>query len=620
MTIEFSLVTELTLSSERGAPSPVFLAKDLNGDGNLDLITDFSEFNNGITFPVEKTGVAVLYGTGGGQFAAEQKYAVEQVLPNPAYQEAYQSYQNFLNRLPAGVTPPPFVRAISPTINSPIRITEIEVGDVDRDGKLDLITVGRDRSQQSSVISVLKGTGSSFSAAVNSPLAATGNFPGGLAIADFNRDGNLDVAAIPQGNIRNASSTNEQQVAILLGDGTGKFGSEKTIFLGINTADVVTADFNGDGLTDLAVAGQGKTIDDIDDIAANVSVLLSNGEGEFSPPNTVPIPSNTSFFQLLAADFNSDGKIDLGTSQGYLVGDGTGQLKTFQPFEGINSVGGKIVANDFNNDGKLDVAGANGILLGDGTGNYTIPDSAIIDRSALVVLGDLDQDGKPDIAVRSSKTISVLLNRTTSSNLLVISNGAIDASIEQGRLTLDLKKGTLQLGGIDKPLKGSYSFVRGTQQADRITGGQRGEGIDGQAGNDVIMGGDGSDSLVGGFGSDTLTGGKGKDRFTFGSYGQLIPFNRAMGVDKITDFESGEDKIQLFRGTFTAFTSRRISFESVTTIKEAQKSKALIVYIPETGSLFYNQNRTKAGFGSGRQFADLTNGLKLQAQDFLLFK
>jgi len=642
MTIEFNTITNLPLSSE----SNLLLASDLNGDGNLDLVSKFS-----------RGSVAVFWGTGGGQFTAAQKYAVEQVVPNLSYQ----SYQNFLNSLPPGVTLSPSVSAPSPTINSSIDIGEIVIGDVDRDGKLDLITIGSTVPQASLVsdfdgdgnldviseesadqqgrriISVLKGTGSGFSTAVNSRVATLlSPQVGGLTVADFNGDGNLDVAAIPQGNIAGDGlpAASKQQVSFLLGDGTGNFGSEKSISLGIKVTDVVAADFNGDGLTDLAVGGNANSYD----FDTKISILLSSGTGGFREPNVVPIQTGSFPFKLFAADFNNDGKIDLGTSNGYLAGENNGQFRVFQPFQ---LSGDDVVTGDFNGDGKVDIAGAssNGygsgaieILLGDGAGNYTFPATTAINSLGAIVSGDFDRDGKPDVAIfnTASKSISVLLNRTTSTDALIISNEIIDASLVSGELILDLKKGTLTVGGISKLLQGSYQIVRGSKQSDKIIGGKAQLRIDGLAGNDVITGGSNNDFLTGGFGNDTLTGGKGKNVFAFiysgarafsGAYqgSQLTPFDRAMGIDKITDFKSGKDTISLYRDTFTAFTGRRISLKSVETRKAAQKSKAIITYIPKTGSLFYNQNGAKAGFGSGRQFADFTNGLELQAKDFQLF-
>lgn len=643
MSLEFTAPIALTLNNPSTAFPSLLLTSDLNGDGNLDLVTDFSmpESNpsSPINFSLEdrKKGVAVLYGTGGGRFAVVQEYAIETVIPNPqyeAYQQRYQaalqSYQNFVKSLPTGVTAQPFSYSETPppaTKVSSIPVNSISIGDIDRDGKLDIVTLGTSSStgQSRFIISVLKGTGSGFAAPILSPTTTLSDRLGNLAVGDFNRDGNLDTAVIR--SFANDSDPAKQQVTVLLGDGTGLFGNERAIDSGIATSSLVTGDFNGDGWADLAVSGRGGGYSY--GVNAKVSILLSDGAGGFSPPKILSPQASSSGRELFAADFNNDGRIDLGTSDGYLAGDGTGQFVTLKPFE---LSGGAIATGDFNGDGNLDIASyvlnygtsSISILLGNGAGKYSYPTvAANLSGASAIAVGDFDRDGKLDIAASQSKTISVLLNRTTTSSLLVVGDGVIDASIATGGLTVDLQKGTLKIGGVNQHLNGQYRNVRGTEQADRITGGKKREFLAGLGGDDVLVGGANSDSLIGGFGNDSLTGGKGSDRFVF-SQGdtfvadQSVPFTRSMGVDKLTDFQSGQDKIELYRNTFTAFKGRGISLESVATKKVAQRSKAVLTYITKTGSLFYNQNGRKAGFGSGGQFADLADGLKIQGKDFQL--
>lgn len=66
--------------------------------------------------------------------------------------------------------------------------------------------------------------------------------------------------------------------------------------------------------------------------------------------------------------------------------------------------------------------------------------------------------------------------------------------------------------------------------------------LDGGAGKDRLYGGGGTDTLVGGMGSDTLTGGDGADRFVYNS---TLESKSMFGVDRITDFQTGIDKIDL---------------------------------------------------------------------------
>jgi Ca2+-binding RTX toxin-like protein len=144
----------------------------------------------------------------------------------------------------------------------------------------------------------------------------------------------------------------------------------------------------------------------------------------------------------------------------------------------------------------------------------------------------------------------------------------------------------------------------------------------GNVGNNLLAGGTGNDSLFGGVGNDSLTGGLGNDEFTFrGGFGTL-------GVDTITDadFTLTADKIALSKTTFnlTSAVTTGVNFgfsvadEFASVSGSADTSSALIVYNSSTGSLFYNQNGSDAGFGAGGQFAVLTGNPALTATNFVL--
>ena len=117
---------------------------------------------------------------------------------------------------------------------------------------------------------------------------------------------------------------------ILLGNGDGTFQPPKILTI-TNLADgfaAAAADFNGDGILDLAI----NTYDSAS-LLDQVSVMLGNGDGTFQAPSgAYKIGSGPTVFA--AADFNGDGKFDLVTT-GYnggvisvLLGNGDG---TFQP-------------------------------------------------------------------------------------------------------------------------------------------------------------------------------------------------------------------------------------------------------------------------------------------------
>jgi Ca2+-binding RTX toxin-like protein len=158
----------------------------------------------------------------------------------------------------------------------------------------------------------------------------------------------------------------------------------------------------------------------------------------------------------------------------------------------------------------------------------------------------------------------------------------------------------------------SNDYLDGGAGNDYLNGGAGNDYLFGNEGNDYIIGGDGSDNLVGSWGNDILTGGAGSDRFVLENY-YWNSFGE-MGVDVITDFSSGQDKIQLYG--FDGVTFGSFSFASVTSDQQAATSDATIVYNSTSGSLSYNQDRATDGFGAGGQFATLSPNLTLTANDF----
>jgi flagellin-like hook-associated protein FlgL len=152
---------------------------------------------------------------------------------------------------------------------------------------------------------------------------------------------------------------------------TGTFIAPTTNAVGLNPQSVTTADFNGDGVTDLVSANRNSL---------TVSVLLGNGDGTFSAQQTFATAGDQPTF-VLNGDFNGDGIADLayGTATshiGVLLGNGNGTFKVAQTYA-TGAQPRAIAIADVNGDGRLDLISADSasgqinVLLGNGDGTFT---------------------------------------------------------------------------------------------------------------------------------------------------------------------------------------------------------------------------------------------------------
>ncbi|WP_409513311.1 MBG domain-containing protein [Edaphobacter aggregans] len=237
-------------------------------------------------------------------------------------------------------------------------------------------------------------------AGAGSPIGV-GTNPESVAVGDFNGDGFIDIAVL--------SKSNNNNVSILLGDGTGAFTELGTkLNAGNNPVAVVTGDFDGDGNLDLAVTNSTSNA---------ISILLGNGDGTFRNRATFTV---TTPYALAIGDFNRDGIPDLavansGNQVNIMLGNGSGgfTLSSGSPFTVGNGVA-SIVVGDFNRDGNLDFATANqtdnsiSVMQGDGTGTvFTSITGASLSLGAgttplSIVTADFDGDNKLDLAVAES--------------------------------------------------------------------------------------------------------------------------------------------------------------------------------------------------------------------------
>ncbi|HEY9694873.1 MAG TPA: calcium-binding protein [Oculatellaceae cyanobacterium] len=330
---------------------------------------------------------------------------------------------------------------------------------------------------------------------------------------------------------------------------------------------------NGNSGIDTLIGGNGNDTFIVDSTTDTISETATGG--------TDTVKSSVSY--ILGATSYLENLTLTGTS----IIDGTG-----------NSLNNTITGNNANNtltggDGNDTLNGLKGIdtLIG-GNGNDTFIVDSTTDTISETATGGTD-------TVQSS--VSYILNATS--------------YLENLTLT-----GTSIIDGTGNSLNNT---ITGNTANNTLAGGDGNDNLNGASGIDTLIGGNSDDTLAGGAGDDLLTGNSGIDKFLYNTNATFA--TSTVGIDTITDFTSGIDKIVLDKTTFKSITSAvgtgfsiASEFATVTNDTDAAISNALIVYNTGNGNLFYNQNKAAAGFGTGAQFDILSGMPMIAATDFMI--
>jgi hypothetical protein len=279
--------------------------------------------------------------------------------------------------------------------------------DFNNDGRPDLAV--SNNSYPSASVGVLLGKADGT---FQPPVAsAAGSAPDSLAVGDFDRDGKMDlVAADAWGYVR-----------LLRGNGDGTFTTSANVSLGSPwTGDsVAVGDFNGDGLLDLGITATIVNSSEYGDFPYGVAVvLLGDGAGGLTLASSCYLGDGY-HTAAIAADLNGDAKLDfvcVNSDYGSVVvlfGDGTGKLGGVTLYGPIGNSG--ITARDLDGDGDADlVMGVGdrgiGVMRNYGAGGFGPAQfSATGNHPLSIVIGDFNNDGRPDVAAPGSDTCTVLL-------------------------------------------------------------------------------------------------------------------------------------------------------------------------------------------------------------------
>lgn len=307
-----------------------------------------------------------------------------------------------------------------PFANGPAAVA---VGDFNHDGVPDMAVV----NSKSSNVSILLGNG-------DGTFRQTGNIPVGFGpvaalSADFNGDGLMDVAVL-------ASGPGAGTISILLSKGDGTFRPPFTASVGSQPVAIATADFNNDGIADLAAVNSDSN---------TASVLLGKGDGTFATAVSVQVPSHPT--SVAVGEFNGDGYLDLvvtsrdNNSVAVLAGKGDGTFQAYTSFA-VGPAPQSVVVADFNHDGVADLAISNAgsygtanantvsVMLGRGDGTFgTVAYFGAGLSPGVVVAGDFNGDGKLDVAVTVTDTGGASPVDTAGINAISSAGGERDAGI-----------------------------------------------------------------------------------------------------------------------------------------------------------------------------------------------
>ncbi len=396
-------------------------AADFNSDGRLDLVA--------VSGDRENSGrVWILNGDGTGQFSAAREFMLANA-NNPANTVAVGDLNgDHKTDLAIGLNGAPYatillndgaggMQTARNLANSPANFQsfnlKIDIADFDGDGKTDLLL-----RQQSYEVRVYKGDGAgNFTAQPNQAFS----FEGTSTSGDFNRDGKPDLAFLSSDR-----NDNQRHFRVQLNDGTGRFTTTVRTPMDIPfTGDVPTllsADFTQDGNLDIAITASGSN----QTFRKSLWFMTGNGNGNFAP-RTLHLTPNISGGQLVAADFNRDGKPDLYLMNfvqlsSVITANATG-LNAPRAFRYSNEYGGSVsaaVAGDVNHDGVSDLVVATYAkeavwLAGTGRSAYgaPVPINGANRGVAAMALHDFNRDGRLDLAIvpTNTATVEVLLNQ-----------------------------------------------------------------------------------------------------------------------------------------------------------------------------------------------------------------
>jgi hypothetical protein len=365
---------------------PAVALGDFDGDHVLDLAYMWRPFGN------SQLDIHMLRGLGNGQFtlmgdnvAANGNGVVSFVsgdLDGDGLDDMALLMQNTQQQFEVRVFFSSGNGTVVPVGPMPARDTWLAAGDLDADGRADLVNSG------TSSLRVLTHSGARAFVSADEPAAAVGY----VSLADFNGDGKLDVAIA------------RFEETVFLGRGDGTFAIPRIATGGI-VQDLAAGDLDGDGKQDLVIADQFNASGNL---LPHLTVMRGLGDGRFEAPRYFPAAVDP--YGIGLCDIDGDGHLDAATlikgnsvtlSVYFGAGDGTLLPSVSIPLQGVD--GYRIVCGDLDHDGRGDLMVGNSggnvaVILGRSDRSVGPPVFYTMGTGALgIALADVNEDGQLDL-------------------------------------------------------------------------------------------------------------------------------------------------------------------------------------------------------------------------------
>lgn len=428
---------------------------------------------------------------------------------------------------------------------------------------LDLILIGT--TFTGGRITVLHGNG--LGGFVKDQTINTANSIQNVAVADFDKDGDMDIANTGE------SPTHHQYLSIGENDGHGEYTFTDTEITGAPASiGLFARDVDGDGDSDL-LSAEGQL--------GRIAVFKNDGTGAFAAPSYSDFSAEHDiFYNVFVADADGDADPDLYTVVNHdfalMLNDGTGSYSLFDSATRPNAQVFGVNLMDLEGDGDLELVANGGSTIYFATPptagaatttwygfNKPMPEG---DVATAFDVGDLNKDGLTDIVTANADTDSYTIMMNTAGDFNVASHALAEGAAPTDVRIADIDNDDdldilLSLSGtgnaaillnnldgtyteIDTPKDSGFSltgFYLGKLNGS-IDGTNSDNTLKGTAAADLIRGFDGNDRITGGKGIDEMSGGKGNDHFVFAS---LQDSSIGTDNDVITDFRHDRDRLDL---------------------------------------------------------------------------